>query len=357
MITSIDIKSFKSFNNEKIPFKPLTLLSGLNNCGKSSLIQAMRMHINASKGGDVYLNGYGRFKELKSKLSKPELPIEIILDYNNGNVEVLRIHEQGEIEKPTFHPNVIYISADRLGPQAYLPLNIGSEVEIGVHGEFVIDFIQKLSLCIIPDTLSHPNSEGKTLEYELRGWLTEIAPGVNVNLHQNTKTDTSNAEFDGYRPKNVGFGLSYTLPIIAAVLGAVADRPSAGWSEDERWGEEWSAAKEQRGCLLILENPEAHLHPQGQTAMGKLIALAANHGVQVVIETHSDHLMDGIRIAAKRGLVNHEKIIFHYLSKDSTGETKIISPSIDANGKLDKWPDGFFDQTAINKALLAKKER
>jgi len=355
MITSIYINSFKSFHNSKIPFKALTLLSGLNNCGKSSLIQAIRMHINASKGGDIFLDGYGRFKELKSRLSKPEEPITVTLNYSDDITQTLTIHEQDEIIKPTISPNVIYISADRLGPQAFLPLNINSEPEIGVHGEFLIDFIQKLSLCIIPDTLSHPNSEGKTFEYELRGWLTEIAPSVNVNWQQNLKTDTSNAEFDGYRPKNVGFGLSYTLPIIAAVLGAVADRPAAGWSEDERWGEEWSTAKDQTGCLLILENPEAHLHPYGQTAMGKLIALAANHGVQVVIETHSDHLMDGIRIAAKHGLIDHKKIIFHYLSKDSSGETTIISPSIDKNGKLDKWPDGFFDQSAINKALLAKR--
>lgn len=54
-----------------------------------------------------------------------------------------------------------------------------------------------------------------------------------------------------------------------------------------------------RNTLVILENPEAHLHPRGQTEMGKLIASVAHSGCQVIVETHSDHLFDGIRIYAK----------------------------------------------------------
>lgn len=356
MISLLSIKAFKSFPQREIILKPLTLLTGLNNCGKSSLIQAIRMFVSASKGNHVFLDGHGQIKEIKSKLSSFQEKIEITTVSDSNVANSLFISED-EVIRPQSSPHFIYIGADRLGPQTFLPLHQDSGVEvkpeIGDIGEYVIDYIQKLSECIIPKSLHHVNSEGQTLEYVLRGWLTEIAPGVDINLFSNVRADISHADFDGFRPKNVGFGLSYTLPIIAAVLGAVAERPANGWIHS--WGEKWSKEKEDNGCLLILENPEAHLHPQGQTAIGKLISLASSCGVQVIVETHSDHLMDGIRIAAKEQIIDNESIIFHYLSKNSSGETEMISPSIDKNGKLDKWPEGFFDQTVKNKAVLAKK--
>jgi len=74
-----------------------------------------------------------------------------------------------------------------------------------------------------------------------------------------------------------GFGLSYTLPVITALLVGTLIPNS----------------------LVIIENPEAHLHPRGQTEIARLIALCAQVGTQIIIETHSDHLFDGIRIAAK----------------------------------------------------------
>ncbi|WP_180834594.1 AAA family ATPase, partial [Vibrio parahaemolyticus] len=53
------------------------------------------------------------------------------------------------------------------------------------------------------------------------------------------------------------------------------------------------------GGLVIIENPEAHLHPKGQSYLGRLIQRTAEAGVQVIIETHSDHLLNGIRVAAR----------------------------------------------------------
>jgi len=107
--------------------------------------------------------------------------------------------------------------------------------------------------------------------------------------------------------------------------------------------------------IVLLENPEAHLHPKCQTAMGRLIALAAASGVQVVVETHSDHLMDGIRIAVKQQELAADKTVFHYFSLDQDGVSNVESPKLDSKGKLDYWPKGFFDQTMKNRAILAQR--
>jgi predicted ATPase len=97
--------------------------------------------------------------------------------------------------------------------------------------------------------------------------------------------------------------------------------------------------------LLLLENPEAHLHPQGQAALGELIARCANDGIQIIVETHSDHLLNGVRLAVKKGLIANADVVLHFFSRSvETGEAFVQSPAILENGRLSNWPDGFFDQ-------------
>ena len=59
---------------------------------------------------------------------------------------------------------------------------------------------------------------------------------------------------------------------------------------------------------MVVENPEAHLHPSAQTKIGEFIALIASCGVQVVIETHSDHVVDGIRLSLKDKIIKPEEL-------------------------------------------------
>ena len=132
-----------------------------------------------------------------------------------------------------------------------------------------------------------------------------------------------------FRAKNVGLGLSYPLPIIVALfLGAV-----------------------QKNVLVILENPEAHLHPRGQTEMGKLIAAVAHCGCQIIVETHSDHLFDGIRIYAKNNKGFAKKVITHWFEQDK-GTSNVTPIEMDDNGRVKKWPEGMFDQFEVNASDL-----
>ncbi len=89
--------------------------------------------------------------------------------------------------------------------------------------------------------------------------------------------------------------------------------------------------------------------------MGRLIALSAASGIQVIVETHSEHIMDGIRIAVKEGLIESDKTVFHYFNRNSEYESTITTPKLHSDGKLDSWPEGFFDQTLKNRAKLARR--
>jgi len=67
--------------------------------------------------------------------------------------------------------------------------------------------------------------------------------------------------------------------------------------------------------------------------------------VQIIIETHSDHFLNGIRVATKKGLLKPEESQIYYFekAKDSL-ETVVHSLNIDKEGRIDEWPKGFFDE-------------
>ena len=354
MISKLNLKAYKSFPDITLDLKPLTLLSGLNSSGKSSILQTIRMYGDASQGNEALLKGHGLVSEIRSRLSPAKDPIEIKLTFSDGENGSLIIDDEST-HKPTKQLNFSYVGADRLGPQTALPLtrSVNTTPVIGDKGEYVLDFLNKLEKAIVPDSLNRDKSKGNTLRFNVSDWLSEISPGVNFDFDVYEKTDSAQAKIDNSRPRNVGFGLSYTLPIIVSVLGHASSPPAFGW--EKSWGKEWEERKNEGSIILLLENPEAHLHPRGQTAIGYFIALASQAGVQIIVETHSDHLMDGIRIAIKKNEIDADKVVFHYFSKTEEGRSEVQTPQIDENGKLEYWPEGFFDQTLKNRAILAKR--
>jgi predicted ATPase len=161
-------------------------------------------------------------------------------------------------------------------------------------------------------------------------WINEITPGTRVISTYYNELDivklgyqfeSGNDFTPEFSPINVGFGFSYTLPVLTAILSA------------------------KKGDLIIIENPESHLHPQGQAKLGELIARAANDGVQLIIESHSDHLLNGIRVAVKNSIINEDDVSVFYFVRDEKSKehiTKIEQPIIDRQGRLSHKPNGFL---------------
>jgi hypothetical protein len=127
----------------------------------------------------------------------------------------------------------------------------------------------------------------------------------------------------------VGTGLAQALPIV--VLG-LCSTP---------------------GQLVIIESPEVHLHPAAQHHLCEFFVALVRQGRQVLIETHSDHLINAIRIAVKRGLENGglspDQVALHFF-RQQNGRTAVDRLPIGKDGRLERWPTGFFDQSA--QALL-----
>lgn len=149
---------------------------------------------------------------------------------------------------------------------------------------------------------------------------------------------------NGFKPQNVGFGISYILPRLMTLLAA------------------------RSGNIIIIENPEAHLHPRAQAEIGKLIAETVARGVQVFVETHSDHVINGIRVAVKKRIVKSEDVNIAFfergphdvVAEDGTMHEEIYSEvrniKVDANGSLSEYPTDFMDEWNIQQMKLFRRK-
>lgn len=360
MIEFINIKNFKTLLNTSFPFSSLNLFSGLNGMGKSSLVQSLLLlrqshEHNTLKNKGLLLNGdyvnVGTGKDALSSFSEQE---EIIFTVKWSEVTDASVFEfdyqrdsdllplrnssfKGELDTLSlFNSNFQYLSADRLGPQSHHQLSefhIRDLKSLGQHGEYTVHFIAVNGAKDIEiDALKHPKAASKTLLANIEAWMSDITPGLKIRAVARPEFNSASLSYafnqgkestEEFKPQNVGFGLSYVLPVVTSVL---------------------SAAK---GDLLVIENPESHLHPAGQSIMGRLCAIAAKNGVQLIVESHSDHFLNGIRVAVKQKVVDACDIKVFFLQRDihnPVHASEVMYPNIDDQGRIDCWPDGFFDQ-------------
>ena len=367
MLERIELHNFKSARNLPVRLAHLTVLTGLNGSGKSSVLQALALLKQSLRLGEEFqelslrgsLVNLGRSEDVRFENATDD-EIGFIIDTSQSRTKLaaaavpgadtLKLNYGGNLNDvvSALNTSFQFIQADRITPavqyqQASTPERVAGW--LGCGGEYTVDFLLQNESMKVSSGRIFPRDQ-PTLSAELlnqvapteslldqtAGWLQLLSPGVRpravaVELadaaslrfsYTGTSVDSGSRE---HRPSNVGFGLTYCLPIVVACLAAP------------------------KGALLLLENPEAHLHPRGQSALGQLLARCAADGVQIVVETHSDHLLNGIRLAAKRAEISNESVAVHFFSRDvESGESSITSPILHANGRFSDWPDGFFDE-------------
>lgn len=112
--------------------------------------------------------------------------------------------------------------------------------------------------------------------------------------------------------------------------------------------------------VFLVENPEAHLHPKGQSHIGYFLAMMAFAGVQIIAETHSEHVLNGIRIAALKNKISPEEICIHFFSinKEEGGiRHRVEQICLTDRMDLESWPDGFMDQEEEDLRTLRELRR
>ena len=103
------------------------------------------------------------------------------------------------------------------------------------------------------------------------------------------------------------------------------------------------------GQLILLEQPELHLHPALQKKMAEFLLVFAEHGRQIIVETHGEHVVTKLRTLAAEDTfnMNHQNIQLLFAAKDDEGNTEYTSSEINQYGGVSEdWPDGFLDESA-----------
>lgn len=359
MIEEINLKNFKCFKKVSLELSYLNIFSGINGMGKSTAIQALLLLRQSFEMGSLekglYLNGklvkigngkdllcrYGDDDNIVIEVKETSWDHQFTYQYAQNSDFLLLSNpdsfKETELEKKSclFSSQFEFLSAERIGPRRTYEKSYYStheRIQLGCQGEMAAAYLKDHRGDRVENASArYPDVNSLLLRDQVNVWISEISPGVKaevedflnaglVGLNYIIGDELGSSDFNAV---NVGFGITYVFPIIVALL------------------------KAKMGELLIIENPEAHLHPRGQRKMGELIAKAASGGVQIIVETHSDHILNGLRVSVKNKWIKKEDIRLNYFYRTET-EGKLVhtkvSPAILDDGSLSCWPEGFFDE-------------
>jgi predicted ATPase len=219
--------------------------------------------------------------------------------------------------------NIKYMKAFRMDD--YIDGSKSLKSNLGLSGEYTAEVINK-RLNTLTDFQLEEGSEPQTFSKIFDHWIS-ILLGENYRIRSNSldkdKFKISVQEIKSgheFSLNQVGFGISQILPIITLLLTSKRDE------------------------IILIENPEVHLHPKLQSLFVDLSIFVLENGRKLVIETHSEHIINRLRYRIKQTPSLKEKINILFFEKNEEG---IIYSDIEITkeGRLAHWPENFFDQT------------
>lgn len=368
MISYIHIKNFKSLKNCRLKPAHFNLFFGMNGMGKSSFLQVLLLLrqsyqkavleneglllndkdcISLGTGRDVFYQGAGKDDLLHFEIHTENSnkftwsfgyeATSDILPLKQGPLKTDPLYSSAFKKLSLFNTHFQYLSAEHYGPQMSYPkseLIVKQNRNIGVKGEYAVHYLSVFgnSETVQFKNLLHDNAHSNTLLNQVTAWLGEISPGTKLvvedirgidSVRLGIKFETRTGFTNDFSPANTGFGILYVLPVIVSLLKAEPD------------------------SIILMENPESHLHPKGQSAIGRLMALAAQNGVQIFCESHSDHIINGARVAIKESMLEKDKLAIYYFDRklnDDEHKTRITEIFVDSKGELSAYPDGLLDE-------------
>lgn len=364
MIDRFAIKNFKSLRDVILNFGNLNLLFGCNGAGKSSVIQALLLlkqsvsetsSINKLKiNGKLVDLGTAQdiFCQMASdsyisfSLSGTEIKFVSEFEYADIYDENMKaVMSDGNIE--TLLRKVCYLTANHIGPQNKYSTKNWEDIfdinPLGNEGEYAVAYLAKYGTSYkVGKGMCCSGAKSDCLVDQVTAWMRFISPGVRITAVEDVKMqeaimsvgyETNKLNMTYFSPVNAGFGITHVLPVIVALLTSDSN------------------------TLVLLENPESHLHPKGQMAMAELMARAANNGVQIICESHSDHIINGVRVAVKEKIMSHEDVMVAYFDKDENQETDITIIDMDVRGNLSEFPKGLLDEWGNSMMRLLRADK
>ena len=331
MLDKIKIQNFKCFEDIEVVFGNITLLCGTNSSGKSSVIQALLLLENMNKNPKSQLNNewldLGKFEEVRNFITRAD-EFSIKLTSKDNRFSEFKFSESDTSGFPIeslghLFRNFFYISANRIGPKDLYPKLTNSDNFLGKDGEFTLDlFYQNQRKIVDSDRIKDDTS--LTLDYQVNYWLSKILnTKINVEDLKTANFVSVSYSFNQnkqVRPYHIGAGLSYVIGLI--IIGLYIDKES----------------------VLIIENPEIHLHPKAQSDLADFLCFIAKGGVQVIIESHSDHIFNGLRKSVHNKTISKEDVFIHFFKMNENNLSSNYKINLSEKGKLLDFENGLFDQ-------------
>lgn len=358
MIESLSLTNFKSIKRHTFKLGNLNVVLGLNGMGKSSFIQSLLLlrqsqdlqkgllrlsgnHLDLGRGRDVFYQ-YGTDEIITFEIGFTDQGLGRFDFVYNADADYLQNNAPLALSQDFFNQSLFgnrfqYLASSRIDPTILHEKSYSAVQDdryLGDHGEYTAHFLSVYGTKEIEfDNLKHPKATSDQLLEQVNSWMGEISPGVKFSLTDipNSNKLLLHVQFaqpslgytNSFSPVNVGFGISYVLPIVTSILAASDNH------------------------LIIIENPESHIHPRGQAELGRLIALAAANDVQIIVETHSDHIVNGIRVAAKMQEIASDRIsMFSFERQVNEREqfSRVTGIEMNSNGELSEYPKNFLDE-------------
>lgn len=350
MSTKIEIKGFKCYRDFQLELHQLTILTGANSIGKSTLMEAIVLSntiakisrsneltpiaIQLNAGMDLGAVDGIFYNDGKIEDSQSADTISIVcggekssISLNDNNIEgvhnpaVVMVKRLGKKSINSIH----YISACRLGPQWTYSFDTANREVCESDGRNVAQILYINSKRLIPAERTYKGEQPTMLIDAVNDWISHLFfRGMKIGVHPEGSreigiTFTSENYKKSLFPTSVGYALTYSLPIIVSALMACT------------------------GDVLIIENPEAHLQPAAQVAMGYFLSRIADAGNQVLVETHSEHVLEGVYLKIDTfSKLNEDNIAIYYFRKNA--DTKEVeAPRISRSDVEDRrYDDDFF---------------
>jgi predicted ATPase len=296
--------------------------------------------VRLGSGGDV-IRAQSQDATARFELFGIEKSLKFGVTAKTGARSLSVIKREGSSNWPelfTSLSRLVYLSAVRGGPAEAFPTpdRVSDQVpDVGADGRFASYWYHERADTEIDVAQRCPDVPGTTFRKQIDAWLSRLAPGASANVQALPVASMLALQFrlsetgEWRRPANVGYGLTYAFPILVALLSA------------------------EPGDVVVIDSPEAHLHPQAQSRMGRMLATFAAAGIQLIVETHSDHVLNGIRLAVRDKVLAAADLSLLFFAGSSLAGHGVTSPRIDGEGRINEWPDGFFDQGDKDVAQLA----